>query len=54
MTKEELLDALRKLSGKRRGSDPEQDHAAADALLIEFIDDPDVAIAYTAVDKWYA
>ena len=34
--------------------DVEADHANADELLIEYIDDPRVTEAYENIRKWYA
>jgi hypothetical protein len=51
MTKEELVDRLRELE---HHLDPESAHSTADNLLLEFINDKDVAEAYENIDKWYA
>lgn len=50
MTKEYLLARLREMEG----GDPENDHAEADRLLLDFINDPEIAAAYKAIPKWYA
>jgi hypothetical protein len=50
LTKEELISELMKF----KGGDPEAEHAMADDLLIEYINDEDIAKAYGDVDKWYA
>ncbi len=34
--------------------DPELAHGEADDLLVELIDDEEIAAAYEAVEKWYA
>lgn len=50
MTREALIDKLKScVTG-----DLEADHVAADSALIEFINDPEIAEAYTAIDKWCA
>ena len=51
MTKEELVLALVDL-----GNDPdiEDAHANADQLLLEYINDPAVSVAFDALEKWYA
>ncbi len=51
MTKEELLT---KLTALRTSGDPEDAHCEADDLLVEYINDPDIAEAYGDVPKWYA
>lgn len=50
VSKEELLRKLSALVGQ----DPEEAHARADLLLLEYIDDPAIADAFDAIDKWYA
>lgn len=52
MTRDELLDALRKLQGD--GGDEEINHVEADALLLKFINDPEIAEAFNKIEKWYA
>ena len=49
MTKEELIAKLEVITG-----DKERDHLVADALLLEFINEPEVAEAFDSVGKWYA
>lgn len=51
MTKQELLDILRSLNNN---IDPELNHGAADAALVDFINDPDIREAYDNIIKWYA
>ncbi len=51
MTKAELLAILFKCA---ESADPEIAHGDADDALIAFINDPDIAVAYDDVDKWYA
>lgn len=36
------------------GGDEECDHVDADALLIEYINDPQVTETYQSIPKWYA
>lgn len=50
MTKAELLEKLRACNT----GDEEVDHANADDALLEFINDPEVTVAFEAIDKWYA
>lgn len=49
MTKDELIEQLRALN-----EDTEQNHIDADALLLAYINDPDITDAYQAIAKWYA
>lgn len=51
LSQEELLAALRNQAGP---GDTEGQHQVADRLLIEFINDPEIAAAYEAIHKWYA
>jgi hypothetical protein len=53
MTKAELITMLDKISN---GSldDIEDNHAQADELLLEYINDNDVRVAYDAIMKWYS
>lgn len=46
----ELIAALKACNS----SDIEADHADADQLLIDYINNPQVTEAYNAIDKWYA
>lgn len=52
MSKEELLLELAELAGEQR--DPESTHAVADKLLLDFINDAEIAEAYNKIEKWYA
>jgi len=57
ITRDELLAALRAL-GKRdengkRLYDPANSHERADHLLLAFIGDDEVSIAFHAIDRWY-
>lgn len=49
MTKEELIAKLQDLQG-----DTESNHVEADALLLKFINDPEITKAFCKIDKWYA
>ena len=49
MTKEELIAKLEVITG-----DKERDHLVADALLLEFINEPKVTKAFEAAEKWYS
>lgn len=51
MTKEELLATLAECA---EWGDTEIAHSTADAALMEYINDPEIAAAYEAVPKWYA
>lgn len=51
MTKGELIKRLIVLQDS---GDPEAAHAEADRLLIEFINEPDVAAAYDGITWWHA
>jgi hypothetical protein len=51
MTKEELI---AKLAECQADNDLEVAHLYADAALIEYINDPEIAEAWEAVGKWYA
>jgi len=51
MTKEELIIKLKILA--ERGL-PEEDHLDADELLLEYIGDPEIQIAFDNILKWYS
>jgi len=50
MTKQELLDELERAAGQNG----EGGHQNADWALIQYIDDREIEMAYTAVKKWYS
>lgn len=50
MTKNDLIEKLRGLPS----GDEERDHALADDLLLEYIDDLEVSDAFNSIPKWYA
>lgn len=50
--RDHLLATLRSL--KNRTGDTEMNHYDADAALIDYIDDPEIAEAYDDIGKWYA
>lgn len=50
MTKEELIAKLQDLDT----GDEEKDHIAADRLLLDYINDYEVTVAYCAIPKWYS
>ncbi len=52
MTKEELITELKTI--KDNNSDIEQGHGEADQLLLEYINDEDIASAFNDIEKWYA
>lgn len=45
---------LKKLEKCAKSYDTEAAHCDADALLVEYIDDEEIAEAYNKIDKWYA
>lgn len=51
MTKEEFI---KKLENECNTGDCEMDHAIADQLLLDFIDDIRVTHAFNAIEKWYS
>lgn len=51
MTKEELITKLNDLLSEH---DAEKAHIKADELLLEYIDDMDIEVAYEAIEKWYS
>ena len=53
MTIEELRSRMRLLA-ERAHRDPEQAHADADELLLEYVNDVGVAAAFNEIEKWYA
>lgn len=53
MNREELLKKLRELQALSQ-DDEEVAHADADDALLEFINDPEVTVAFEAIKKWYA
>ena len=53
MTKQELIKQLKALANSVTG-DEEEWHFAADQLLLDFINDPDVTETYEAIPKWYS
>lgn len=55
MSREELIVRL-ELIAKRRETrrDPEMDHAEADELLLAYINDAGVSMAFESIEKWYA
>lgn len=58
MTKEELIAGLKDICAKEEGADigygPEEAHAYADDLLLEYINDELVTDAFDKIKKWYA
>lgn len=53
MTVPDLVAKLEAIAEDYTG-DQESDHLRADKLLLKFIDDPRVTLAFNAIDKWYA
>lgn len=52
LSRDELLSRLRELN--RPNGDIEGQHSEADDALLDYIDDPEIAAAYAAIEKWYA
>lgn len=50
MTKEELIAKLQDVDS----GDEEKDHRLADRLLLEYINDPEVTVAFFDIPKWYS
>lgn len=50
MEKKELL---KRLKEECTSGDEEVDHANADELLLEYIDDEEITKAFNEIDKWY-
>lgn len=51
MTKDELLTQLRLLE---QSGDPEAAHCTADNLLLEYLADDEIKVAFENVPKWYS
>jgi hypothetical protein len=51
ISREEVLAKLQEL---RESNDPETGHIEADALLLRYINDPEIARAFNVLQKWYA
>lgn len=51
MTKDDLL---AKLAEYAESNDEESAHYDADTAIIEYINDPEIAVAYEKIGKWYA
>jgi hypothetical protein len=51
MTKPELLEKLEALIAS---SPSEEGHLEADGLLLEYINDLEIAVMYDRIKKWYA
>lgn len=45
---------IKKLEKCAKSYDTESAYCDADSLLLEYIDDEEIAEAYSKVDKWYA
>lgn len=56
MEKEELIKKLNEVMTPVKGRlrDAENWHSEADNLLLEYINDPEIATAYNKIKKWYA
>ena len=50
MNKEELLKSLTECDT----GDEERDHITADGLLLHYINDKDITLAFHNIPKWYA
>lgn len=53
MTRDELLLELRECQAAQI-EDGETTHLKADRLLLEYINDPEIAEAFTKIRKWYS
>jgi metal-responsive CopG/Arc/MetJ family transcriptional regulator len=51
ISKDELISKLDMLDDQH---DPETAHITADALLLAYINDPDITTAFDEIGKWYA
>jgi hypothetical protein len=51
MTKAELLEKLKSWHGE---TDHEGAHIAADEILLEYINDEEIAKAFNDIEKWYS
>lgn len=56
MEKQELLKELAKIRKRQEEGERsfEDDHIDADSLLVAFIDDEEISIAFHAISKWYS
>lgn len=58
MTKQQLLENLQNIVRGQTDplfhTDQEGDHLEADDLLLTFINDPEIRVAFDEIDKWYA
>lgn len=54
ITKLDRLELLAKLLALAASKYPEESHREADQLLVDYIDDPEIAAAFDAIGKWYA
>ena len=53
MNKTELIDKLKSIDD-RGGRDEEVDHMEADQLLLDYINDEEITMAFDSIKKWYA
>ena len=51
MTKDELIIILNRCA---LDGDTEVAHGRADDALIDYINDPEIALAFDSIEKWYA
>jgi hypothetical protein len=56
MEKQELLKELAKIRKRQEEGQAsiDEDHEDADSLLVSFIDDEEISIAFHAISKWYS
>ena len=52
LTREALLARLAEYAQPE--TDPEQVHPLADQALLDYLDDPGIAVAFEKITKWYA
>lgn len=53
LLKSKLRDIVRRQENEDPDSDPEIDHATADELLLEYINDSEVSELFESIHKWY-
>lgn len=50
----EITELIQKLVDLATNEDEERDHIVADNLLLEFINNRDVSLAFKAIKRWYS
>lgn len=56
ITRAGLLERLQEIAEIQAAGegDPERDHSVADALVLGYLDDLEILIAFNRIKKWYA